>query len=93
MVYVDPLMNCIPNSNWRWTRSCHMFADNLEELHEFAQRIGMRREWFQNNKKLPHYDLNERRRAVAVLNGAKEVDRKFLVDFMRKDDEARTGSG
>jgi hypothetical protein len=85
MVYVDPLMNCIPNSNWRWKRSCHLFADTVEELHEFAQRIGMRRAWFQDHKKLPHYDLNESRRAAAVLNGAKEVDRKFIVEFMRME--------
>ncbi len=39
----------------------------------------MKREWFQDDERLPHYDLNERRRAVAVAAGAVEVDRRRVV--------------
>jgi hypothetical protein len=31
-------------------------ADTLEELHEAAARLGLRREWFQEGLR-PHYDL------------------------------------
>ena len=84
MVYVDDLMTCIPNKNWRWNQSCHLIADSIEELHEFAKRVGMRREWFQNDSRLPHYDLTAKRRAVAVRLGAVEIDRRQFVNKMRE---------
>ena len=34
----------------RW---CHLTAETTEELHEFARRLGMRREWFQPAKTFP----------------------------------------
>lgn len=71
MVYVDPLMDCVPNPNWRWDRACHLFADDVRELHAFAKKIGLRRAWFQYKPgKLPHYDLNDKRRAAAIKAGA-----------------------
>lgn len=83
MVYVDPL--CA--NGWvlrgHQVRNSHMFADSLEELHAMADRIGMKRSWFQNESKLPHYDVTPSRRAAAVAAGAKEVTRRELVDFMR----------
>jgi hypothetical protein len=84
MVYVDDLMSCIPNANWRWSKSCHLIADSVDELHEFAKRIGMRRAWFQNDSRLPHYDLTEKRRSVAVRLGAIEIDRRQFVAKMRE---------
>lgn len=83
-VYVDDLMTCVPNKNWRWNKSCHLIADSVEELHEFAKRIGMKREWFQNDSRLPHYDLTVNRRALAVKLGAVEVDRRQFVNKMRE---------
>ncbi len=83
-VYVDDLMACIPNKNWRWSQSCHLIADSLDELHEFAKRIGMKRAWFQNDSRLPHYDLNFSRRVVAIRAGAIEVDRREFVTKMRE---------
>lgn len=80
-VYVDHLMTCIPKGRFRWTSSCHLFADSVVELHLFAARIGMKREWFQisNGRKLSHYDLNETRRALAIQLGAIELDRRQTV--------------
>lgn len=46
-VYVDPMFSCMPTVNWRWRESCHMWGDNEQELHAFALRIGLRREWYQ----------------------------------------------
>lgn len=59
-----------------------MYADTLDELHEMAERIGMRRAWFQDNLKLPHYDLVPKRRALAVKFGAIEHDRRAMVSFL-----------
>lgn len=43
MVYVDDLITCGKKGAW-----CHMVADSLEELHEMADKIGLKREWFQD---------------------------------------------
>lgn len=53
-VYVDPLSDW----GWKYGRSCHLVTDgDVEELHEFATRIGLRRSWFQPANGRPHYDL------------------------------------
>lgn len=78
-VYVDQLLPCIPNSRWRWTRSCHLLADSVSELHKFAELLGMKRSWFQPEAVLPHYDLTGSMRAKAVRLGAKELYREDLV--------------
>jgi hypothetical protein len=56
----------------RW---CHMMADTEAELHEMADKIGMKRAWFQGD----HYDLTPKRRAAALLLGAVEVSSRDLV--------------
>lgn len=79
-VYVDPLMRHGWVLRGRRVASCHMMADTLEELHEMARKIGMKRAWFQQPGKniparaLPHYDLVESRRRMAVSLGAVELD-------------------
>ena len=81
-VYVDPLMNCLVSAAWRWPQSCHLFADTIAELHEFAVRkLGMKSMWFQEgrNRRFPHYDLTPTRRADAVARGAIELDRRATV--------------
>lgn len=58
----------------RW---CHLFADAADcpELHAFARKIGMRRDWFQGD----HYDLVPTKRSRAVQLGAVEVDHRAAV--------------
>ena len=51
----------------------HMFADDLEELHTLAQAIGLKREWFQTNSSVPHYDVCQTKRALAIEQGAIEL--------------------
>jgi hypothetical protein len=47
MVYVDELV-VWAHAKHRFKRgSCHLTADSEEELHALAQKIGLRREWFQ----------------------------------------------
>ena len=51
--------------------SCHLTTDGpLEELHAFAARIGLKREWFQEHRIAPHYDLTPKRRIAALALGA-----------------------
>lgn len=78
-VYVDPLMNHGGSATFRWKRSCHLFADSLDELHAFAKSIGMKKEWFQPNKTVDHYDLNENRHRIALLKGAIQLDRNDSI--------------
>lgn len=68
-VYVDPLIDY----GWKLGASCHLYADSLEELHNFAHGIMMRRQWFQISKSgIPHYDLTQSRRRMAIQHGAIE---------------------
>lgn len=78
MVYVDALIDY----GWKLGPSCHLLADEWEELHLFAQSIGMKRAWFQMGAggEVPHYDLTKKRREAAVKAGAIEISRKELVE-------------
>jgi hypothetical protein len=73
-VYVDDAFVSDSPTAWgRWTGGGHLMADTLDELHAFAQSIGLRREWFQTRPSRPekdHYDLTRARRDAAILAGA-----------------------
>lgn len=70
-VYVDELV-IWPHAKHRCFKqgSSHLEADTLEELHAFARRLGLKREWFQPRSS-PHYDLSPTKRAIALARGAK----------------------
>ena len=59
----------------------HLFSDNEQELHDFASRLGLKREWFQNKARFPHYDIVESKRKLALKLGAQEVD---LREYLKK---------
>jgi hypothetical protein len=61
-----------------------MVADTLDELHAMAEKIGMKRDWFQDNKDHPHYDLSKTKRALAVQHGALEIDSRQLIQLIRR---------
>lgn len=63
---------------------CHMIADTLDELHAMADRIGIRRKWFQSQSSTPHYDICKAKRALAVKAGAVECGLHEFVDHMRR---------
>jgi len=64
---------------------CHMIADTLEELHAMADKIGVKREWFQLKRlDMPHYDICRSKRKLAVKYGAKEVDSREIVRILIK---------
>ncbi|HUR97264.1 MAG TPA: DUF4031 domain-containing protein [Pyrinomonadaceae bacterium] len=78
-VYVDNLRDY----GWRHGPSCHLIADSVDELMEFAVRMGLRPEWFQA-KSTPHFDLTADGRALAVEHGAVEIDQRELVAKIRE---------
>lgn len=73
-VYVDKLFNTAPlrSATWRYNQACHMWADDVEELHYMARRIGLKDSWFQPHPRVPHYDLTPNKRASAIEAGAIE---------------------
>ncbi len=81
-VYVDEIRT-YPSGE-----SCHLFADSDAELHEFAQRIGLRRSWVDYHSgmvNILHYDLRPNVRALAVQYGAVEVMAKDYISRKRKE--------
>jgi hypothetical protein len=59
-------------------------ADSIEELHEFAENLGMRRAWFQRTASYPHYDITAESRIRALKLGALAADRVQIISCARK---------
>lgn len=77
-ILVDPLHEW-PSGQW-----AHMMSDiqgqaGLDELHAIAARLGLRRAWFQDKPRYPHYDLRPSKRKLAIKYGALAVDAIELV--------------
>ncbi len=84
-VYVDNFRRhaTVGRLRARWS---HLTADTPDELHHFAERIGLQRGWFQGQCKhgtCPsvagccahfHYDVTDAKRAAAVNAGARSID-------------------
>lgn len=75
-VYVDDIQeyfsSMITSEAKRFGKKwCHLWTDgNIEELHTFAKEIGLKKSWFQNKKRFPHYDIVPSKRKLALENGA-----------------------
>lgn len=78
-VYIDSA-----NLKYRNMIMCHMIADSYEELHDMAQKIGMKKAWFQSNASFPHYDVCLMRKKKAIQYGAIQLNRRELVYKMRE---------
>lgn len=67
-----------------YTDNIHLIADTVEELHAFAQSIGLKRCWFENHRK-PHYDFPKtlNHRQLAIQNGAILKTTKELVKIIQ----------
>lgn len=68
-VYVDDMF-----APYRRMLMCHMVADDVEELHQMADKIGVARKWYQGD----HYDICKAKREQAIRLGAKAVSRMDL---------------
>lgn len=82
-MYVDEMRICLQTRSWPYTHACHLVADSVEELQEFAIRLGMHPSWFQGGS-MPHYDLTTRVRKKAVRMGAFEIKKKKFLKLMKK---------
>jgi hypothetical protein len=60
---------------WRGERWAHLMADTLDELHEFAQRLGRPRVSFQDKLSGCHYDVTAQMRERALAMGAVAISR------------------
>jgi hypothetical protein len=69
-----------------YTDRIHLVAYSLDELHEFAAKIGMPITWFQDKKK-PHYDLFGRKKGAAIKAGAKVISTKEIVKLIKESEE------
>ncbi len=75
MIYVDNPIHPWKNKLW-----CHLVADDIQELHDFAQNIGLKREWFQNHRIQPHYDITASKRELAIRLGAIPIETKQMAE-------------
>ena len=67
----------------RWS---HMIGDDEEELHRFAEGLGLRRAWYQWEAHRPHrahYDLPDHVREAAIEAGAHAVSWRTLGAMVR----------
>lgn len=85
-IYVDTLFKVIATSHWAYQVGqrnghlwCHMMSYDLEALHAFAARLGLKRSWFQQD----HYDLTPGRRVRAIEMGAVEATTRELILIRR----------
>lgn len=69
-VYVDDAVHL-----WRGRRWAHLLADTLEELHRFAEALGVPRRAFQDKRSGAHYDIDAALRERALTLGAVAVSR------------------
>ncbi len=53
-----------------YTDGVHLACTDLQALHRFARRIGLRRGWFQD-RRYPHYDLTTERMGVRAIRAGR----------------------
>lgn len=84
VICVDYATKALDGNYW-----AHLFDDerDVDALHAFAVRIGLRREWFQDDVRLPHYDVRASKLQMALAAGARQVDREFVVEVLRQTSE------
>jgi hypothetical protein len=78
-VYVDA-----EGIRWRGREWSHLVADSLDELHTFADRLGLQRRWFQSKSRYPHYDVTASVRARALSLGATGAEREVIVGCAKR---------
>lgn len=103
-VYVDDaaIAATVGRITSRWS---HLIADDQDELHAFAARLGLRRAWFQDPltktaaiHPVPgsraaenwHYDLTVGKRAQAIRLGAQPITWREMVEVISRRYEARS---
>lgn len=60
----------------------HMASPDLDALHSMAEKIGMKREWFQDkgtDSLTPHYDISKGKKKLAIQLGAVEINDREII--------------
>jgi hypothetical protein len=80
-VYVDDAI-----WDWQGRKWCHLLADDIDELHRFANAIGLHRISYQGPPRTnnPHYDITGFERSRALALGAVASDRSGIVLVLRR---------
>lgn len=80
-VYIDDMYLYDMGKLYRMKMS-HMIADTDAELHSMADKIGVKRKWYQGD----HYDVSKGKRALAIRHGAVPISLRTLarMDFVRR---------
>jgi len=79
VIYVDQ-----PIHSWKGKKWCHLVADDIQELHDFATKLKLKREWFHNHRIQPHYDITAAKRELAISLGAKPITTKQMSERVTK---------
>jgi Protein of unknown function (DUF4031) len=83
-IYVDDWQQKarVGRLNARWSHLTAGPFDDPAELHAFAERIGLKRSWYQGPPKHPwprsHYDVTESKRQEAISAGAVPITSRDL---------------
>lgn len=78
----------------------HLVTDSpdIDELHCFAEAIGLKLAWFQEFTKVghlyrPHYDVTDGKRAEAIQAGATRISMREMSDVLRRARDAKRKQG
>lgn len=104
-VYVDDasIAATVGRITSRWS---HLIADDQNELHAFAARLGLRRAWFQDPTRTGrptarpgsraaenwHYDLTANKRVQAIRLGAVPISWRHSVEIINRRYQARSAA-
>lgn len=69
---------------WRGQSWCHLVADSVQELHTFADQLGLKRAWFQEKTMYPHYDVTVNVRVRALQLGAQPGDKRTIISCAKR---------
>lgn len=73
-IYVDRAKVSFKGREW-----CHLMADTLEELHQFARQLDIDARLFHRTASYPHYDITLEMRLMVIAHGAIDADRRTII--------------
>lgn len=79
MVYVDDAD--VRKCGCAWF---HLLADDIQEMHAFAAKIGVSPRAFHRGARHPHYDVTALQRRRAMLHGAVAITTRDAVVIGRR---------
>ena len=75
-----------------YTDSVHLVSADLKALHKFARKLGLKRQWFQDEDRYPHYDLTTIKMFhKALAHGAQECSSKDIIRLLKNSSTVGEG--